>query len=202
MDNTSGNNLRLTDRQGQLLVRLARATIAKELGISEHNGLEYGFEEPIFKEKLGVFVTLKIKGQLRGCIGSLSGEESIYAGVKRNAVNAAFNDPRFSQLTPDEFSRVDIEVSILTKPQALQYKDGNDLLNCLRPNVDGVIIRKGIACATFLPQVWDQLPQPENFLSHLCNKAGLNMDSWKDGDLEVETYIVQKFQETTSEEQS
>ncbi|MBW2564549.1 MAG: AmmeMemoRadiSam system protein A, partial [Deltaproteobacteria bacterium] len=98
-------------------------------------------------------------------------------------------------LTADEFGHVDIEISILTKPQPLIYTDYSDLLSKLRVNIDGVIIRKGRAGATFLPQVWKQLRQPDIFLSHLCAKAGLSADSWKNTKLEVLTYQVQYFEE-------
>ena len=90
---------------------------------------------------------------------------------------------------------LDIEVSILTEPLPLAYRDSQDLIRKLRVNVDGVIIRKGHASATFLPQVWEQLPRPENFLNHLCMKAGLPADAWKHSELEVLTYQVQYFEE-------
>jgi len=117
--------------------------------------------------------------------------ESIRIGIARNALNAAFRDPRFPPLTIDEFKHVDIEISILTEPSPLEYSDYFDLLAKLRVNVDGVIIRR--AGATFLPQVWKQLPEPDIFLSHLCAKAGLSADSWKNTKLEVLTYQVQYF---------
>jgi len=91
--------------------------------------------------------------------------------------------------------RTEIEVSILTKPQALAFRDGQDLIKKLRAHVDGVIIRKGHASATFLPQVWEQLPRAEDFLTHLCMKAGLPSDAWKNSELEVLTYRVQYFEE-------
>ena len=143
----------------------------------------------------GTFVTLTIKGELRGCIGSLEGREPIVDGVRHNAVNAAFHDPRFRPLGRQELDKVTIEVSILSEPQPLAYTDGEDLLGRLRPGTDGVIIRKGYASATFLPQVWEQLPDKEEFLTHLCLKAGLAPDAWRRGDLEVLTYQVQYFEE-------
>ena len=121
--------------------------------------------------------------------------ESLLEGVKRNAVNAAFRDPRFARLDAQELDKVDIEVSILTDPHPLEYRDSKDLLSKLRPNVDGVILRKGKASATFLPQVWEQLPRPEKFLSHLCSKAGLPASEWQKGTLEILTYQVQYFEE-------
>ena len=140
-------------------------------------------------------MTLTINKQLRGCIGNLDSTDSIVDGIERNAINAAFRDPRFPPLKADELNRVDIEVSILTEPQPLEYRDSKDLLSKLRVNVDGVILRKGSASATFLPQVWEQLPQPETFLSHLCTKAGLPADTWRKGNLDILTYQVQCFEE-------
>ena len=115
--------------------------------------------------------------------------------MRRNAINAAFHDPRFPPLSERELEKVDIEVSILTEPQPLEYADGEDLLTKLRVNVDGVIIRKGHASATFLPQVWEQLPDPEDFLEHLCMKAGLSSNAWRNTKLDVLTYQVQYFEE-------
>ncbi len=103
--------------------------------------------------------------------------------------------PGSPPLKPAELDRVDIEVSILTEPYPLEYRDSKDLLAKLRVNVDGVILRKGSASATFLPQVWEQLPRPEEFLSHLCMKAGLSADTWRESHLEVLTYQVQYFEE-------
>jgi AmmeMemoRadiSam system protein A len=125
----------------------------------------------------------------------LNAVESVVDGVKRNAANAAFGDPRFNNLQPAELDKTDIEISILTEPQPLAYKDGADLIAKLRPDIDGLIIRKGASSATFLPQVWEQLPEPEAFLSHLCRKAGLSANAWEDGQLEVKTYQVQYFHE-------
>jgi len=154
-----------------------------------------GLYDPAFQKKRGTFVTLTINQRLRGCIGNLEGRDSLVAGVERNAVNAAFHDPRFSPLKADELDRVDIEVSILTEPRSLEYKDGNELISKLRVHVDGVILQKGPFGATFLPQVWEQLPKPESFLSHLCKKAGLPADTWKTEHLDISTYQVQYFEE-------
>jgi AmmeMemoRadiSam system protein B/AmmeMemoRadiSam system protein A len=185
----------LNEEQGQILVKLARQTIEERLGKRSIKVDPDSMRDPVFKEKRGTFVTLTINKQLRGCIGNLDSTNSIVDGIERNAINAAFRDPRFPALEADELDRVDIEVSILTEPQPLEYRDSKDLLSKLRVNVDGVILRKGSASATFLPQVWEQLPQPEKFLSHLCTKAGLRADTWKKGNLDILTYQVQYFEE-------
>ena len=186
-----------SEEQGRALVRLARQTIREKLGhkVIRSASLEAALADKDFQAFRGTFVTLKIANRLRGCIGNISPTESILAGVRRNALNAAFHDPRFSPLPDDELDLVDIEISILTEPQPLEYSDATDLIAKLRANVDGVIIRKGSAGATFLPQVWEQLPRPEEFLAHLCLKAGLPADAWQKTGLEVLTYQVEYFEE-------
>jgi AmmeMemoRadiSam system protein A len=196
--NPTQTSKHLTEKQGQLLVRLARETIAARLGLSEAGSKKIpasDLTDTVFQEKRGTFVTLKIKKQLRGCIGCLTPSETILEGIQRNAINAAFNDPRFPALAGPELEQAEIEISILTNPQKLDYADGNDLLNKLRRNIDGVIIGQGMARATFLPQVWEQLPRTEDFLAHLCRKAGLSPDEWQRGELEVSIYQVQYFHE-------
>jgi AmmeMemoRadiSam system protein A len=199
METQLDSNANFTEEQGQVLVKLVRQTIMKKLGrktpASELDDLDRALRDEGFQSHCGTFVTLKIHGQLRGCIGNLTSTETAWDGVKRNAINAAFHDPRFSPLTDTELDQTEIEVSILTEPRPLEYQNGQDLTKKLRVNVDGVIIRKGHASATFLPQVWEQLPQPEEFLSHLCMKAGLSSDAWKGPELEVLTYQVQYFEE-------
>lgn len=181
--------------QGDILIKLARQTISERLGRFSEEVDPKALQDSAFQARRGTFVTLTIDGQLRGCIGSLEASESILEGIRRNAVNAAFRDPRFPDLDEKELDKIDIEVSILTDPQPLEYHDSQDLLAKLRPHVDGVILRQGSAGATFLPQVWEQLPQAESFLSHLCRKAGLPKDAWKTSRLEIMTYQVQYFEE-------
>ncbi len=183
----------INESQQKVLLKLARETI--DLYLKDGKKKEPNISDPALTQVQGAFVTLHTSGQLRGCIGNLTANEPLSEGVRRNAVNAAFQDPRFAPLTEAELEKVDIEVSILSEPQALAYSDGADLLSKLRVNIDGVIIRKGQAGATFLPQVWEQLPGPEDFLSHLCQKAGLASNAWRDGNLEVQTYQVQYFEE-------
>jgi len=190
---------RFSREQGQALIELARQTITEKLGQrvsrTAFPSLTQTLQDKNFQAHCGTFVTLKIQGQLRGCIGNLTSTETVIDGVKRNAVNAAFHDPRFSPLSNQELEQAKIEVSVLTEPEPLAFHDGEDLQKKLRVNVDGVIIRKGHASATFLPQVWEQLPQPRDFLSHLCMKAGLSSDAWKSSELDVMTYQVQYFEE-------
>jgi AmmeMemoRadiSam system protein A len=188
----------LSQEQGRVLIRVARVTIAARLGLSDPVSRvipEHELADPAFREQRGTFVTLKIRNQLRGCMGCLTPSETILEGIQRNAINAAFNDPRFPPLSASELAEAEIEVSILTNPRELVYAGGDDLLKKLRPSIDGAIISKGMARATFLPQVWEQLPRTEDFLAHLCRKAGLSPDEWKKGELGVATYQVQYFHE-------
>ena len=199
MQHDQDHDLLLTEAQGQLLVKLARQTLAdrfaKKIPQNDIDALETALNDSCFQAACGTFVTLTLHRKLRGCIGSLTSEEPIRTGVRRNAINAAFHDPRFAPLSAADFEKVEIEVSILTEPKPLNYRDSADLLKKLRPHVDGVILRKDLSSATFLPQVWEQLPQAPDFLTHLCIKAGLPADAWEDPKLEISTYQVQHFQE-------
>ena len=195
---TAEASTNITEEQGQRLVQVARRTITAKLDTLDEAGKvvpDRDLADPAFREKRGTFVTLKTKGQLRGCMGCLTPSETILEGIQRNAINAAFNDPRFPALTLIELDQAAIDISILSNPRELEYSEGSDLLEKLRPTIDGVIINKGLARATFLPQVWEQLPRTEDFLAHLCRKAGLSPDEWKRGELGVSIYQVQYFHE-------
>jgi AmmeMemoRadiSam system protein A len=151
---------------------------------------------PNLREEGSSFVTLTAHGQLRGCIGSLEPHESLAQDVRAHAVAAALNDPRFPPVQEDELNGIQIEVSRLTLPIPLEYKDANDLLSKLHPYVDGVILRDAsYRRATFLPQVWEKIPDPANFLDNLCYKMGVQHDDWRSKHLEVLTYQVEEFHE-------
>lgn len=194
------NAKKVSNEEGKHLLNLARETIKNELDKKKIPPIDWENISDKFKENLGTFVTLTIDGNLRGCIGHIIPRETLIEGVKENSINAAFRDPRFPPLAKREFEKIEIEVSILTYPEELTYKDGEDLLNKLRPGTDGVIIKKDFYEATFLPQVWEQLPSKEEFLSHLCMKAGLPANSWKEEKLHVSTYQVQAFEEKKQEQ--
>jgi AmmeMemoRadiSam system protein A len=186
---------RLSASEGQTLLKLARRTIAAELGFGNEDAADVDTRAPVFAAPRATFVTLKKAGSLRGCIGSLAANQPLAENVCTNAANAAFHDPRFPPLTAEEWQQIQIEISVLSPPRKLDYASGEELLGGLTPHEDGIVIRKGWASATFLPQVWKQLARPEDFLSHLCLKAGLPANAWHQGDLEVETYRVQYFEE-------
>lgn len=189
------DSTKLTDPEGKYLLDVARKTIQQELFKDETKPNQSELTSPKFSEKRGTFVTLTTNGDLRGCIGHIIPQESLLEGIKENAINAAFRDPRFNPLSKKEWEKVKIEISILTAPTPLEYSDADDLLKKIRPNVDGVIIKKSFYQATFLPQVWEQLPDKKEFFTHLCLKAGLDSDEWKKGKLEVSIYQVQAFEE-------
>ena len=186
----------LTEAEGRYLVALARFTIEDALGRPTSAP-----QPPSEAEQVGeagaAFVTLTTRGgALRGCIGSLIAHRPLVDDVRANALSAAFEDPRFPPLGAGELPDLVVEVSVLTRPETITYRGPQELIELLRPNVDGVIIERGRHRATFLPQVWEQLPLPEEFLGHLCYKAGLSSDAWRQGDLRVSVYQVQKFEES------
>ncbi len=183
---------KLSEKSGKELVYLARATIINKLG---RESVSPTLEEPVFQSEGGTFVTIKKRGALRGCIGNIEAVGTIADGVRKNAINAAFHDRRFSALTEDEVDEIHISVSILTPAQALFYTDAEDLCRQLRPGIDGVILQLGRASATFLPQVWEQLPETEQFLSQLSLKAGLGENAWKSDGVDISVYQVQSFSE-------
>ena len=188
---------KLSKRDGELLLKLARQTILCKFGQEddELGSLKAEVSKNILEEKRGVFVSLHKKKDLRGCIGNIDPVKTVFEGVVDNARHAAFNDSRFSPLSYEELKNTSIEVSILTRPKIIDYTDARDLIAKLRPDTDGVIIKKNYHSATFLPQVWKQLKDPKTFLSHLCMKAGLSSNEWKSGDLIVSTYQVQSFED-------
>ncbi|MBU2579337.1 AmmeMemoRadiSam system protein A, partial [Patescibacteria group bacterium] len=158
---------KFTEEEGAYLLSIARKTIHNSLfNRQDKNGSETSVS-PKFSKRGGTFVTLTIDGNLRGCIGHIIPQESVLKSIKANALNAAFRDPRFSPLSKKEWEKIKIEISILTDPKPLTYSDQEDLLNKVRAKIDGVIIKKGYHQATFLPQVWAQLPDKKEFFTHL-----------------------------------
>jgi len=146
-----------------------------------------------YSKKEACFVTLTKNGNLRGCIGSLVARQELWRDIIENAINAAFNDPRFPHLESSELDNIKIEVSVLTKPRKITYKDVEDLKKKIKGK--GVIISYGFHRATYLPQVWNEISDEEYFLSSLCAKAGLEPNLWKSKKLDVEIYDVKKFSE-------
>jgi len=176
------------------LLQLARTVILDRLG-DKTSSPPPERSTPEFMEKRGCFVTLHASGRLRGCIGIIEPNQSLIAGVKENAIHAGFQDHRFSPVTLHEMENITIEISILTRPVPLVFENADDLKKRLKPGVHGVILSQGYYRATFLPQVWEQLPGTEDFLGHLCRKAGMEKTCWKDTKTAVEVYEVSVISE-------
>ncbi len=141
------------------------------------------------------FVTLTDNGNLRGCIGALEPYQPLVEDVREHAVAAALEDYRFPPVRPSEVPRLEIEISRLTAPVPLEYTDPAELPHLLRPGIDGVVLRESFRRATFLPQVWEKLPDPKDFLSQLCYKMGVSPEAWRSQKLVVLTYQVEEFHE-------
>jgi AmmeMemoRadiSam system protein A len=150
---------------------------------------------PELAEPGATFVTLTQHGQLRGCIGSLEAQRPLALDVAENALAAAFRDHRFAPLRADEFARTRVEVSLLTAPEPFPVSSEADALARLRPGIDGLVLRYGQRRATFLPQVWEALPEPRQFMAQLKLKAGLPADFWH-AQVSLARYGVQKWKET------
>jgi MEMO1 family protein len=151
-------------------------------------------EFPSLNKKGATFITLTKAGQLRGCIGSLVAHRRLTDDLLENGLSAATKDHRFPPVTLAEMAEIRVEVSLLSEPQPLLYRDAQDLLTCLKPGIHGVILQKNGHRSTFLPQVWEQIPDPATFLNHLCRKAGLSGDCWQDNP-QISTYTVEKTKE-------
>lgn len=185
----------LSEQEKKFLLRLARETITRavnELPLPNVNEEEL---TPLLLSEGASFVTLTINGELRGCIGTLEAYQSLVEDVRTHAVHAALQDYRFPPLSAAEVDRVKIEISRLTPAKPIVYQDPSELPGLLTPGVDGVILGDGARRATFLPQVWEQLPAKAAFLSHLCAKMGASADLWKRKVLEVSLYQVEEFEE-------
>jgi hypothetical protein len=185
----------LSDSDKQLLLKLARESLAAAARGEPAPPLDPLQLPPALTRPGTCFVTLTEGGGLRGCIGGLQAEYALYEDVRLHAAMAGLNDPRFMRVAPAEVPRIEIEVSVLTAPEPLPYDQPEDLPRLLRPEVDGVILIQGPRRATFLPQVWEKVPDPAEFLSMLCEKMGARPDTWRRVKLEVQTYQVEKFTE-------
>ena len=184
-----------TINKGQILIPVARFSIADALGAEALGQVEPVFEDADWLHEVGAsFVTLTKQEQLRGCIGTLEAHRPLLEDVKSNAVAAAFKDPRFSPLSSDEFHLIEIEVSLLSAMQPMRFDGEQDALSQLQPGLDGVVFEFGHYRSTFLPQVWEQLPSTDEFMAHLKSKAGLSPDFWSD-EVKLSRYTVSKWKE-------
>ena len=186
---------KLTSEEKHFLLTLARASL--EAGV-RHLPLPTIRPDTLstaLRSEGAAFVTLTVEGDLRGCIGALEPYQPLVEDVQEHAVAAALEDYRFPQVQENELTKIRIEISRLTIPKRLEYLDANDLISKLHPFTDGVILRDGVRRATFLPQVWEKIPETESFLANLCYKMGAAPDTWKRKHLDVLVYQVEEFHE-------
>ncbi len=186
---------KLTDDEKRILLRLAREAMEIAVRGRVLPPLDAKSLSPLLRKNGSSFVTLTIEDELRGCIGALEAYQPLAEDVREHAIAAALYDPRFPPVRENELSRIKLEVSRLTAPLPLEYSSSEDLLKKLHPHVDGVILRDVHRRATFLPQVWEQIPDPTEFLGHLCQKMGVQANYWRETKLQVHVYRVEEFHE-------
>ena len=175
---------------GRVLIPIARSAIAAKLG-KRHLADE---EATWLREPGACFITLTQSEKLRGCIGTLQAHRALVEDVKANAIAAAFHDPRFKPLSESELDAVELEISLLSTLEAIDFSDEQHALGKLRVGVDGVVFEYGHHKSTFLPQVWDSFSEPSEFMAHLKHKAGLPPDFW-DAEVKLYRYTVAKWRE-------
>jgi hypothetical protein len=183
-------------KERKFLLDLARQTLSCVATNPDSSGPAVNPADlsPKLSQPKGCFVTLTENGVLRGCIGNIVPHDALYKAVVDNTRNAATRDPRFLPVRPDELSKIKIEISVLTDPQPLTFSSPEDLLSKLEPGQDGVMLRIGPYGATFLPQVWEQLPDKVDFLNHLAQKAGCAPEDWRGSNVSVSIYHVEAFE--------
>ena len=177
------------------LLKLARQALQDGVKGRPRTRLNLDALPPRLRQPGTTFVTLTIGGELRGCVGGLEVSLPLAEDVRTHAVAAALEDYRFPPVRPAELRSISIEISRLTQPQPLEYDRPEELPARLRPGLDGVVLVDGLRRATFLPQVWEKVPEPEIFLSMLCRKMGAASDLWRSKKLAVLTYQVEEFHE-------
>lgn len=176
--------------RGRLLLRIARESVADALGLSAPGT----YDEPWLREPGATFITLRWRGGLRGCVGSVQAYRPLFEDVWRNARASAFHDTRFPPLEPREYPDLSVEVSLLSPPEPLVCSCEEEALFLLRPGIDGIILEYQECRGTFLPQVWEQLPDPRDFLYQLQRKAGLRPGFWAP-EVRLSRYTVFKWME-------
>lgn len=187
---STGNTLSAADRA--TLLEVARASIQHGLRRGRALTVNPADYPETLRPLRATFVTLEIGGQLRGCIGALTAYLPLVQDVATHAHAAAFKDPRFPELRPDEFPKLEVFISVLSPPEPMRFDSEEDLLAQMRPEVDGLILQFRQHRATFLPAVWENLPDPHVFLAQLKHKAGLPLDFWSP-ELRVERYTTEYF---------
>jgi AmmeMemoRadiSam system protein A len=185
----------ISDADRILLLSLARQSIENCTNGATPPQFDKETLSPVLQEQGACFVTLTSHGYLRGCVGALEPYQSLAEDVCEHAAAAAFQDYRFPPVQAKELKDIEIEISYLTRPETLKYENPEELPKLLRPNIDGVVLRDGRGRATFLPQVWEKIPDPEEFLDELCLKMGAPTNLWRRKKLDVMIYQVEEFHE-------
>lgn len=186
---------KLTDDEKRMLLGLARQALEGGVRYQKLPSLDLQTLPPRLQACGCSFVTLTIKGNLRGCVGALEPYQPLVEDVREHAIAAALQDYRFPVVCPEELSQIKLEISRLTLLTPLEYCSPEDLLAKLRSGIDGVVLQDGLCRATFLPQVWEKLPDPTCFLDGLCFKMGAAPDLWRKKHLDVLVYQVEEFNE-------
>lgn len=186
----------LNPAQQRQALGVARQSIAQGLQFDRPLQLDADNYPRSLRCRCGNFATLKLAGRLRGCIGNLEGSQALVQDIATNAYNAAFCDPRFPRLRAEELAPLNIEISVLSEAEALDFDDESQALALLRPNIDGLILEVGEHHATFLPSVWEQLPTADQFLEQLKRKAGLPENYWS-AELRLKRYQSHSFSEAS-----
>ncbi len=182
-----------TPEEQEYMLNLAHKTLVEAVNQRGLREIDEASVPGRLKSPRACFVTLTRHGQLRGCIGHIFPREPLFRAIVDNASSAALRDHRFPPVQPEELEEIEIEVSILTVPEPLDFTTPDELQAKLRPNVDGVVLMVGASAATYLPQVWRQLPEKEEFLRQLCHKAGLPDSAWRDPSARILVYQVEAF---------
>jgi AmmeMemoRadiSam system protein A len=185
-----------TAAEKKFLLDLARTTLARAAANGPPPEISAADVPPRLAETKACFVTLTANGALRGCIGNLAAQKPLYQAVADHTQSAATRDWRFQPVQAGEVDKIKIEISVLTEPQPLRFHSPDDLLEKLRPRDDGVVLRIASRRATYLPQVWAQLPDKEDFLNHLSQKAGCDASAWRGQQTAVSVYHVEAFKES------
>jgi AmmeMemoRadiSam system protein B/AmmeMemoRadiSam system protein A len=186
----------LGPEQGKILLDLAAKTVTEVVEHGTQPAVDVSEMPEGLTQRRACFVTLTKQGELRGCIGSIFPREALCRAVIGRARSAATEDPRFPPVKPKELDDLEIEVSVLTIPKRLEFESPEDLLAKLRPGTDGVVFRIGPRQSTYLPQVWEELSDPQEFMGRLSQKAGLSADAWRSPEAMVLTYQVQAFEQS------
>ena len=182
----------LSDDDRKVLKEVARRSVLNGLEFHRPLDVNVGDYSDSLRQERATFVTLNIEGDLRGCIGTLEAYRPLVVDIAHNAYAAAFSDPRFAPLGPAEYEQLDYHISVLSDTSPMQFASEADLLSQIRPGIDGLVLEDNGYRGTFLPSVWEQLPEREAFLAHLKQKAGLPASYWSDT-LKVSRYTVESF---------